>query len=1144
MTARDSIQKRQVINVRQEDPVVYDSLVVAPSRERFLDYQRRYPDILARFGIDESNYLRKPNGVGDDEGFWVYPDFPKDVWDMNVNRDMTVVDDIVIFTELDFRYIRLPSRSDPITGGYTNEDGVYPPKYLRLWDFLYNQEHYLDPSLTRQRSKPFPVDVPSSDPIVPDMLADTTMPDKYSNRYPHAAWETAVYPRSETNRTIDRVSRRRAQRFTYLRAHGERTPQDSLDAFNFEPHDATRKLPYLFRAFKSPNLRQSPLPYNPIVLRGIDEYSTNGWLSFYRQVIQMTKNVRFAASNEVWEKFIAAKNALETRTSEGALRTIPEAVFYALAYERNIVWTNTLESPDPKSMSRFATFVMPLEMNVLTKKYVKPSPEKVKALATINLVLELLRQNEGGGEIVELVYDERDKRPVFYDQPYYVVTIQVVRPSSFPPETRIQSGVVFNTLKPWTLSVPPLLNDRVVGELGNAPDQITTWYTRGENVVIANVPEITHQATVEFVDFGEWTIFAETPSRNLRYEFRLEAARLTIETIEFSAKAKSKASSYYRMPLGVWSGLRFSNTDLVRLSSFTPLELERAITNDWDKVKRRDRSFFVHALTLTRVQRILYFQGHRQFFWAINELEVHSFYLFVFTTQTEIVRIERFGDTALLHVDSFYWQSVRDEVNGVEEDDDDNDNQTSSTELKAIKWINPRGRSHREDGGKYSLLLDVVLPRQLGRYIAELTLIDRGRKGKVQVVYNVELAWPFYVPRENMERSWRTNFDRESSQWVRVYGVREDAYLNNSALPGQCDRVQLVNFQSLRLEASGEEEFPFFKAAIRSFALWYNVDVQNYALVFPWLVRYCVLAQGIVERSRGRLGIADDSMLDDVAQLLPAHLNPPLLMVKLDVNDGDSVMYDGSKAVFIVYDPVQERWFNVFSFDADNPRPLPKKWTVPLLKSTRRTLKESYLRCSPAYVEGRFSDERKRVEKLTGGESAVLAQRYKHDRLRYQSLVEGASVKSTFINNAQRSLLVQLSEVYAHFEMLLFLELDWRLADDFEVRALSLINYLSYLLGQLRDYQRIGGLSSGRAQVLMEAIVEAFAKERNDRRVQDYMSKVFFLSRGNRREDFLLLKEQVFLVYDSLDDYVYTPAAALTILYDACLRKIPVEPNS
>ena len=1117
---RDRVERRVVVDAVDENATVYKSLVVVPSEARFLEYQKTNPERLRAEKIDETNYLRKPNGEGENEGFWVYP-FPKDVWDINVNRDMTVTDHVEIFTELDFRYISNPSK--PVYGNYRDSDNVYPIKYARLWDFLYNQDHYLDPSLTRERSKPFPIDSPSSEPIVPDILADSTMPEELSYRYPYAAWETAVYPVGKSTGDVDRVTRRRARKFSYVRAHGEHTPPESLDAFNFEPHDVTNTVPPLFRVFKSSSERESSLSYNPIVLRGVDEYSTNGWISFYRQAVQITKNLQFAASGEIWDKFIASKNASEDR---GNPRSLPEAVFFALDKERMTVWNNGTEFPDVSSEG-FSVFVMPIETNPTTGKIVKPSAAKTKALSTLNLVLDLLRRNEGSGNIRELVYD--NDRPRFYTQPYRVVTIQVVTPSSLVPKMRVRRNAIFNHLKPWVLSVPPQLSVRSVGEINNFEEETTTWYTKDEQVRIERVPGTVHQATVDFLDFGRKTVYASTPSRNLFFEFLLEAAVLNIEYIEFPllrdhGRRRGRAR-LYRLPPGLWTGVRFTNREMVNFAR-NDSALQYKISNEWDKVENRDPSFFVHFVEVAGVTHTPYFYGHRQFLWATNQYESNTFYLFIFSAQTENVYVNTFGDSAVLLISDSLTREGGD--NGY---DDKTGLDSDSSSVKSIKWTNSSGKVRDTDNDKSVMEFEVVLPRQLGKYVAELTLVDKGKEGSFRVAFDVELRWPYVVTQDYMHKRGIPEFNFTTSSWPLVYGERVDTYNSVSILPILGDMGRLTHYQTLR--SSEEDETPFFKAAIRSFAKWYGTDVQNYARVFPWLVSYCELAQRVVESSDGRVGIADETIPNDVAQLLPSHLNPPLLMMKLDALD--TTVYNGALALYIVFDPVEEVWVNALSFSTERTSPLPKHWTVDIAKGLRKALKESYLRCSPAYVEGQFVDERTRiVEEVSGGSSATLAQLYERDRSRYLELERVAALKSDFIRDDQERLVQSIQSAYEHLESSLYIEVSWKRAIEFERGALELMNYIGYIVQQLRYYQSYNAAQQPN-DIRRERVREVAMKLRNDdiSAPPGRLSGFLTVKPAKGKEFGALLKRITF-------QRIYTVKEALRILYSAYDSVIPV----
>lgn len=996
--AAASVKKKLILGTLEEQPTKHESIEVVSSEDRFLAYR----GLLTLDGITKDNYAEGPNGKGEFAGMWVFP-FRRDVWDMHVNRDYSIVDRVDILSPLDSRYISNP----PSLAHFTNADGTYARRYARLWDFLYNQEHFIDVTLSKPRAKPFPSG-PVSDPIMPDALPDTCAPPELSDRYPWAAWTTVVHASVDQENALADSTLHRSQRFEYLRAHGGKggEERDSLNAFDLHAHDATNELSVLRRSFKSSNERSSPLPYNPVVIRGVSEYTTNGWLSFYRQAVRTTANLQFAADAETWRLFILAKNRWEGDGSGDPLQAVIDALrgeFHGYSmFERG-----DASLVDASAGKSEAVSMIP-RVNPKTGLSLQASSEERRTLATMNLVLGILRDNIGRGDVVELVFSAADGSATFYGTPYKVVTLQVVRPAGSPQRVVAREGVVFNGLRPWTLSVPPNLSTQVVGELNVYEQTTTTWYTRDAGVRIDRVPGTVHQATVQFLDFGAKKVYAQTLSRNQLFEFTLEAVRLTVERVEFPL---ARSNDSFRLSRGLWNGVRFNNAELLERSEFAE-ELEHVIVTRWEEVKARSPRFFVRREDVRDVRFVPYFDRHRQFLWVQNNYETHHFYLFVFEAARTRAFVSLFGEVALLDVAAL------------------------ASGCRGVRWHGPDGR---RVAGCFSsrFYVTVVLPRQLGRYAAFVEFSD----GAVFFVpFDLKIRWPFRVSRDRLD-GW------DDERYVRSAGVW------NPLSEAPSDSSGLSRRDSLRLAEHLQTKA--FMAAVRSFAEWYHVDVQNYALLYPRLREYCEACQELLS---DRVILADERMPKDVVRLLPTHLNPPLLLLALTVDDVDS---SKAAAAYVVYDPVFRRWRNILVFDDDAAFDLPGEWLdrrTLFTEETKDRLFENYVLSSPEYVQGIYVDSKVREEAKEEEEEerenkSNLASRYLSARRRYAELRSLVESRPTLVDDYRSAFFNDYAETHSRFTRVVAVESLWRRAVIFEEQVLEVLHYLLYIRQQCFYYQ-------------------------------------------------------------------------------------------
>ena len=260
----------------------------------------------------EWNIHRKPNGP--DGKYWIAP-YPKDIWDSWINS-------ISYLPE-----IPLPSNYSLPSGGYELQpyvkgEPILPLHYQRLWDFIHNQSQFQDQALeSSSRKVPFPtwskrgVITPSliEFPLIPPFLPDIG-PLAKNSTYPNSLWEYTL-PRNPNKLQYLTGVFRMQTKVVFTRAHGKTRKESDPWAFEFTPHEATINQPVqpdFRKAFKRPS-PLSILPYGDVVLRDLKPFTHNGWYSLYSQVLVRNPNFPEFKSKVHRKMLIQVRKVMEER---------------------------------------------------------------------------------------------------------------------------------------------------------------------------------------------------------------------------------------------------------------------------------------------------------------------------------------------------------------------------------------------------------------------------------------------------------------------------------------------------------------------------------------------------------------------------------------------------------------------------------------------------------------------------------------------------------------------------------------------------------------------------------------------------------------------------------------------------------------
>lgn len=389
-------------------------------------------------------FLRTPT---DKEGAAWKPPFPEDVWDYWINSTP------------ELERIELPPDPSSPTGGYAptpyaprprralilmpgssvpspeerEPNYYYPARLLRLWDFVYNPAHFLDPTTATARNVQFPVytkrgttNPPITDhPIVPPYLPDA-LPVK-SWRHPYTFWEYAL-PTPHDDYLILTRGESLAMRVVFVRAHGERKRDFEGARYEFSPHLQRVAQPVQpdFRVRVGIALSSVPYRTGQVVLRDVTAYTHNGWWQVYRQRVSI---------GAAYPKF--------GRYAQLVVRVRRYARNHGVSLEEAI-----------RRVMRRDVQAVETETDTALRSY-------ENARKRVDKVRNLVNNTVGDAPYIPLV--NADGTPQYEDTPRVVWVVQAVHLNPAPiydPRMLVQT---FEPEGAGTFSVPPFLSEKTVG---------------------------------------------------------------------------------------------------------------------------------------------------------------------------------------------------------------------------------------------------------------------------------------------------------------------------------------------------------------------------------------------------------------------------------------------------------------------------------------------------------------------------------------------------------------------------------------------------------------------------------------------------------------------------------------------------------
>lgn len=885
---------------------IYVSREVLSSRELFEKYKQRHPDILAKWNIDESNYVRKPQGTGDYEGLWE-PPYPNDIWDYWVNYRFSPGADRLYVPSTSPRYIPNIRNIEPFIEPFVPGGYVYNPNLLYLWDFIYNPEtltgRRFGSTRMPSRRREFPTykedgSISDESPIIPPYLPDATFPPEMEETYPWAAWEISidfsVAQMQGDLRVPMHAVRALSQRL--IRAHGasKLIKEKSSDAYRFTPHDSTETLGRVVRPLypiQTATLYPGyyAVPYSPLVLRDVKPFTSNGWILCYRQALRYATSA-FFPKNRLWPAFIRAARLYYGK--EDLRMTVDYATLKAMPQEARQIWSNF----------DLRLFEPPMVTPIPTEK--EGTQEAEDFIAVRNALEQALRNRD----IYELATTVEG--PLMEREPFLVITVQV-RES----QPALRQIVNFDAAGRFIITVPPLLSVERPLELDYyRTDQALSWRVKSQDVAptirfdVADVASA-HQIEVQADRYGELEIFCDvihTLNKSVQafatqYNFKLSwlkfnSAVLFLDHGKLNLPLDVRDSVDYRSRnyavSQISNDVLFSYADddaytTTYIADTWPLH---EISSSWNEMAREE---LVLSVDFTRPVVLL------------RDLDSRgNFYLLVIKLLPVKIEIVSFGEQVSLQLK--YERSGN-----------------------YVTWKNPQQQT-LSVGETALLKFHAVLPRHLGVYTAEIR--QQGATGMPEYVvpFSVELKWTTNVPYAYIQRFSRIEFEQMGSwaasnpaiSYERIKTIDRDFY-------AVCD---------LRSAYKGV----FFRKMINAWAYNYLVDLENYAQCFPYVLEYCKCMDELVDginRERTREVRIIDRMDANIRQFLPNYLSEPILNLLLRATDADGA--DGHFA-YVIFDPLHGRWINVmalYPYAAPvNPSWLPRvtSWSTGLYERIQR----------------------------------------------------------------------------------------------------------------------------------------------------------------------------------------------------------------
>lgn len=927
------------------------------SDEKYKEYKRTHPESTIEF-------LRELNDPKNNR--WVFP-FPLDIWDFWINQGISPgPHDPVNKPD---NYIDPPE--DNITGNYPIQpfrmidmkpSFIYSEKYIRLWDFIYNPEHFKNNLTTGKRRFPFPRymedgsfskygTIPS---LVPPFLPDAV----YNNHptIPYYLWRYSIPLEDPVDLHLLPFNSVVSQKIGFIRAHGI-NPKNSLDQYAFYPVNVTEimqdtpPLPDNYQLLKAIQLASkeivlflqpqrpdfskivnspdtttySPMPYAPIVFSNASAYESNGWYYFFRQKIKQSDAFPMPQDKKVFAQLMNARRYLYRKMINDPSYFIAPALFIEEAAAQSIpkvaaVYYNLLQ------------YTPAARPSYINQTEVDASIARSDARNTLNELIELLTLSLNISPF-ELVFDS-DKNPVYEDNPYKIITVQV---KTAAPVVKIAPSITFDYKRIWTVTVPPFLSVSQPGFLDiERNNRDIDWFLRGLNSSHATLTishNERHTALISFEEPNKYSLactirsFAEGIPYTTTYRFLFFCYDVVYDSIEYNPLEKRGLEYVLRSvryahqitdkdPTTIqkcWDETRFAHPTLGEFANRKETEnvinvLEENIgflvpnQPGFERPSKSSLSFITHASycnSLSFIYTIRDPDPIRPFLFLRHSLMPYQTYLVVIYYTPIIINVDYFGENVKL-------------LSYLPEDD-----VSCNARQYYVTWHNGYGNYavDTHEDGSVSLLRDEIMelsvrhPLELTEYTASVyvtnSLCDNIKDDTVLYTIKYKIVMPRVPNPQNVVYNF-TNIDNNGEETPPGFLYDEN------------DNLIYSMYEEYRFDSR-----PYYEAMCRIYAKLYSINLKTYGRLFPHVIAFCEEMDRLASTYNvdKRIFVVDD-VDPEFSHLVPSHIHPPYLFV------GEALgitPITENPVIYNIFDPIVGKCVNILSLNPekriDYPQP-------------------------------------------------------------------------------------------------------------------------------------------------------------------------------------------------------------------------------
>lgn len=689
-------------------------------------------------------FVRKPNG-GPNK--WVFP-YESVVWDRWLNGDP--------YQE------KIPPPTFPIgNGGFelnpnrSKGEPVYLPKYLRLWDFVHNPDHYVNPELDPDlRKRPFPTYVsdngPYSDPdinMVPPYLPDTKFEDE--------PWVISI---PHPDNVIHILQEKPViQKVAFVRAFDTNT-----DQFKLSPKDI-KDVAQPLRLDYNPHIK------GEYVIRDVQSLNACGWYYFYRQKVVRSPHFNFPASEATLKAVIDARRNLarpeiRNNLNMAVLKALPkEAVI--VNYFQAVVGKNSKDQ-------------MEIEQAMTTIDEVKRL-----VLASFNTPMYVPQYNARG-------------EAIYTTSPTAIYTLELYDMIEREHQRRISLIYPDNFVD---LSVPPILSDSIVGSIDavvNGNNISWTVQSNNENeIIIEAVTPNMHEARINFTAAGVYNVVATIRRIGLDSEDRIATFQekyvfiidyITIDIFAYDPDTKSHLLTIAPKDVVTTKVLPIAeDTPIWRIARFSDFRLQRM--RDQDEMKRylaanREKIFNKYTTEeSTSTSLSIEYSAYPQYHCVMVQyvLDLNSYIFILFHGTNIIYNIRHFGESIVLE-------------------------QPTRSDLRTTRWLDPQRRVITEGPHADRIQVHFLSPLDLGVYSAhvfdsvtqeQLVEIDFGVG--IRLIPGEDYSIRRYLPNpflESVARHYTKHHKIDFWEFGRAFpGVLEYAFTCNTLISKHFDAIGFID---------------------------------------------------------------------------------------------------------------------------------------------------------------------------------------------------------------------------------------------------------------------------------------------------------------------------------------------------------------